>query len=265
MQDDDCVMKNTESILSRIEIAKPCKADWESMTGDERERACQLCRLNVYNISTMTTKEAESFLQERLPQGRVCVRLYRRFDGTIITDNCPKGLRAARDAAKQIVRRVAAAASLLLAFLVGAPSQSQSGGTCDKNQPADVKLMGKPVARLMGEPTAIQGDVAQPVSVMGAPAPMTGLVRPPRVNMTPYMDAMEAKIAKAWKLPAGNDSLKVRFKIQNDGSVTDLKIDRSSGHAKLDKAAIAAVKGASPFGKLPPLSQPTVDAEYTFR
>jgi molybdate-binding protein len=70
----------------------------------------------------MTGAEAESFLRERLPQGRVCVRLYKRADGTIITENCPRGLRAARDAAKRIMHQVATIVSLLLTGLTGSPS-----------------------------------------------------------------------------------------------------------------------------------------------
>jgi TonB family protein len=255
-------MKNTESLLSRIQIAKPCKADWESMKGDERERACQLCHLNVYNISTMSRVEAESFLRERLPQGRVCVRLYRRPDGTIITDNCPRALRAARDVARRITHRVAAAASLMFTFLVGAPSQSQNSGNAP---PANTKLMGKPATRLMGEPTAVQGDVATPSHMMGTPVPLTGGVCPPKVNIAPFMARMQAKIAKAWKLPAGSDNINILFKINRDGTISDLKVGRSSGNAKLDKAALAAVKRAAPFDKLPPLSPEAVDADYTFR
>ncbi|MCC7528421.1 MAG: hypothetical protein IT342_07860, partial [Candidatus Melainabacteria bacterium] len=45
-------------LLNSIRIASPCHVDWETMTGDERKRFCGDCKLNVYNISEMTKKDA---------------------------------------------------------------------------------------------------------------------------------------------------------------------------------------------------------------
>src|SRR5258708_12517759 len=39
----------------------------------------------------MTRREAEALLREK--EGQLCARLYRRADGTILTSNCPAGLR----------------------------------------------------------------------------------------------------------------------------------------------------------------------------
>jgi len=263
-------MKNDNSLLSRIEIAKPCRANWEEMTGDERVRACQLCHLNVYNISTMTQNEAESFLRERLPEGSVCVRLYRRHDGTIITDNCPRGLRAARDAAKRVAHRVAAAASLLLAFLGGPASQSQNNGSANNTTPEHRRMMGKIApTRLMGEPTAshnsVMGDVAVPAPVTGTPVPLMGGVCPPKPNLQAYVQQVQTKISKVWKIPAGSNEIKVVFKINPNGSISDLKIARSSGDANLDKKALGTVRRAAPFDNLSALSATAIDADFTFR
>lgn len=101
-----CQSNKNKSILDNIEIAAPCPAKWEEMVGDERERFCQSCALNVYDISQMTKTDAEEFLLSR--QGvRACVQLYKRKDGTIITDNCPKGLRAIRDRGMRLMKTVA--------------------------------------------------------------------------------------------------------------------------------------------------------------
>jgi hypothetical protein len=97
--------------LDIIQIASPCTADWEEMSGDERSRHCSHCNLNVYNLSEMSLEEAEIFLAER--EGRVCVRLYKRADGTVIARDCPVGLRAVR---AKIVRLALATAGLFLAF-----------------------------------------------------------------------------------------------------------------------------------------------------
>lgn len=79
-------------MLDRVTIAAPCPADWDSMPGTDRVRRCSECNKNVYNLSAMTRREAETLLRET--QGRLCTRLYRRADGTILTENCPAGLRA---------------------------------------------------------------------------------------------------------------------------------------------------------------------------
>src|SRR5262245_37704791 len=85
-------MTTTTSPLDRIQIAKPCAANWEEMTGDERVRRCAMCKLDVYDLSQMTRAQAETLLAERAVRensvGRTCVRLWRRADGTVITADC---------------------------------------------------------------------------------------------------------------------------------------------------------------------------------
>ena len=78
--------------LEKVSIASPCPKKWEEMVGDERTRFCSHCQLNVYNFSAMTQAEAEAFLIKA--EGRVCGRFYQRADGTMLTQDCPVGLRA---------------------------------------------------------------------------------------------------------------------------------------------------------------------------
>src|SRR5687767_30922 len=99
-------MSNTTSVLDGIQIAKPCSANWDEMTGDDRVRHCGACDLDVYDLSTMRRDEAETFVGTR--EGRTCVRFYRRADGRVLTQDCPVGLRAAW-------KRVTWAAAALLA------------------------------------------------------------------------------------------------------------------------------------------------------
>lgn len=80
------------SFVHGIRVATPCNADWNSMTGDERARFCHACSKHVYNISAMTSEEAEKLITEK--EGNMCVRIYRRKDGTVITQDCPRGLAA---------------------------------------------------------------------------------------------------------------------------------------------------------------------------
>ncbi|MBI3410211.1 MAG: MnhB domain-containing protein [Planctomycetes bacterium] len=80
--------------LNDIRVAAPCKASWDGMHGDDRVRFCSQCRQNVYNLSEMSRAEATNLIQNH--EGRTCVRFYRRNDGTLLTRDCPTGLRALR-------------------------------------------------------------------------------------------------------------------------------------------------------------------------
>lgn len=103
-------MSDSNRLLNDIRIASPCTVSWDSMTGTETVRFCGECKLNVYNISSMRTKDAEKLVESA--NGRLCVRLYKRTDGTVLTQDCPVGVRAA-------MRRVTRAASAALTAALG--------------------------------------------------------------------------------------------------------------------------------------------------
>jgi hypothetical protein len=103
-------MTQNEKSLDRLYISSPCNADWETMPGSEQVRFCGQCGLNVYNISTLTRKQAEKLIAET--EGLLCAKLYRRADGTIITRDCPIGIRA-------IKRRVSRIANAALGAILG--------------------------------------------------------------------------------------------------------------------------------------------------
>ncbi len=106
-------MRKFNNPLDNINVASPCPANWEEMFGDDRTRHCGQCKLNVYNLSDMTRREAENLLINS--EGRLCVRYFRRADGTILTKNCPVGWQAA----KQRVSHFATAALSMIAGLFG--------------------------------------------------------------------------------------------------------------------------------------------------
>ena len=90
-------------LLSSMQVAAPCSESWDAMTGDQRARFCGKCEKNVYDISAMTSDAAEEFLRQQV--GEVCVRFHRRADGTVMTADCPVGVRRRR------IRRVAVLAT----------------------------------------------------------------------------------------------------------------------------------------------------------
>lgn len=101
-------------LLDIVRIASPCSVSWEGMTGDERTRHCSECNHSVYNLSAMSRAEAETFLENA--EGRVCLRLYRRADGSVLTRDCPIGAQSER---RRIYRRVSRAAATGLALISG--------------------------------------------------------------------------------------------------------------------------------------------------
>jgi hypothetical protein len=112
-------MSRQESHLKRARIASPCPVNWESMTGDDRARFCQECQLHVYNISEMTRQQAEDLMAST--EGRICARLYRRADGTVLTKDCPVGLRALR---RRLARAATAALTAILSVTASAFGQT---------------------------------------------------------------------------------------------------------------------------------------------
>jgi hypothetical protein len=89
-------------MLDDVRIAAPCEESWAEMKGDEHVRSCGRCEKNVYNLGSLPRDKAEALLVAR--NGTMCVRLFRRVDGTVMTGDCPVGVRQRRQ------RRVAVAA-----------------------------------------------------------------------------------------------------------------------------------------------------------
>jgi hypothetical protein len=95
--------------LDVIQVASPCRAAWDGMTGDDRVRHCGECQKNVYNLSEMSRAEADALIREH--EGHLCVRFYRRKDGTMLTADCPVGVRAV--VARKLVACIAGALALV--------------------------------------------------------------------------------------------------------------------------------------------------------
>ncbi len=91
---DRLQQKRALPMLDAMKIASPCSASWDDMVGDDRTRYCGKCEKNVYNLSAMTREEAELTVLSK--EGDLCVRLFQRTDGTVLTQDCPVGVRRKR-------------------------------------------------------------------------------------------------------------------------------------------------------------------------
>jgi hypothetical protein len=109
-------MPKLSSPLDNLKIAAPCSADWDQMFSfeDKRVRFCSQCDLNVYNLSDMSRQEAEDLITKT--EGRLCVRFYRRADGSVLTRNCPVGLKKIKQRAARVAKVVA---GMALSFVSG--------------------------------------------------------------------------------------------------------------------------------------------------
>jgi hypothetical protein len=90
------IRKVTLALLDAVSVATPCPASWEAMEGDGDVRFCTQCKKDVFNLSMMTREEAEAVLKSAMAKGEACVRFYRREDGTLLTQDCPVGVRQRR-------------------------------------------------------------------------------------------------------------------------------------------------------------------------
>lgn len=109
--------------VNQIQVASPCTVSWSSMKGDDSVRFCGQCEKNVYNLSSMSLDEISGLLERK--EGRTCVRFYRRADGTVLTDDCPVGLRAVRRK-MALIATAAAGAIATLGFAMFASRESMA-------------------------------------------------------------------------------------------------------------------------------------------
>jgi hypothetical protein len=76
--------------LDKLTMASPCSAEWNDMVGDDRVRRCGGCQKDVYNLVGLSPADAERVIAGR--ELEICVRVYRRADGTLLTTDCPVGV-----------------------------------------------------------------------------------------------------------------------------------------------------------------------------
>jgi len=156
----------TNNSLDRIRIASPCPVSWERMTGDDRVRFCDECKLQVYNIGEMTRPEVETLIAKT--EGRLCARIYRRADGTVITRDCPVGLRAIR-------RRVtkSATAAFVAVMALAASVFGQKPGWKDKNLFRRQVVITRDVTPFTNGLSTIAGKILDPIGATIAHADIT--------------------------------------------------------------------------------------------
>ena len=154
---------NKETALDKVSLAKPCSQNWDEMVGDERERFCNECCLNVYNLSSMTRGEAEEFLQVR-NDGSVCLNYFSDSKGKVITDDCPRPLRSLRDRLFPAFKMASGLVAAFGLFMTGALAQTPqrtAGKPCvpSKNQQVQAPpMLGSPPVPSQAEQEATNAE-----------------------------------------------------------------------------------------------------------
>jgi TonB family protein len=264
-------MPTPTNYLDKIQVASPCAVTWKSMTGDDASRHCDSCNLQVYNISEMTKQEAENFLARSIPKGRVCAKFYRRKDGTILTDDCPHGLRALRNTTRFIGAKAAALIALLISCLP-AYSQSQS----KQEQDPQSQKAGNPTPPTFGKPRVLPisekhgRGIGTTLGVICPAQPdhnsTIEVISPvsKRLDWGAYIADCQRRIRRTWVPPKEwpEDTIKVNFKLHKDGSTSDIKLEKSSSSETANQAALRAIKESN----FKPLQYPedAIDIRFTF-
>lgn len=161
--------KRTLPMLESVRVASPCPADWGQMIGDEKVRFCTGCEKNVYNLSAMTSADAEHLLGASAG-GELCVRFYQRADGTVMTSDCPVGV--TRKRRKKLALAVAGAGALAW----GAVAQ------LDRRTMGTVPMTGE--VAVQGAPMTIPDPVTTVATSIPVPPLLGSAVLPPEPPRT---------------------------------------------------------------------------------
>ncbi|MGD0529928.1 MAG: hypothetical protein ABSE49_32635 [Polyangiaceae bacterium] len=159
-------------LLDAVSIAAPCRASWDEMVGDDHVRFCGQCEKNVYNLSSLPREEAEALITAK--EGKMCVRLFRRDDGTVLTSDCPVGVRKRRR--RRAVLAVVGGSLMAAGAAVGLESTTTTMGEA-RPEPATMSNV-VPMTGVLALPppttTAPTGDPPEGQWVAG------GITAPPR-------------------------------------------------------------------------------------
>lgn len=271
--------------LSLIEIPKPCEVPWASMKGNDRVRFCGQCSKNVYNISALSEKQAMKLLIDN--EGKVCISMLKRADGTIVSDNCPPILRPVRNSFRRL-------AAVYAAFTAFACNQIDAfAGDFNKNAEKRASQAQKSAVKEGQSPEkggcAVDTLIVKPSGgkAVSEPVPLGGAIAPPQahpgtgpigshIDLVGYgveaiaksglAEEIGKQILKQWHPPIALKKKEVMVSFWLDavtGKVKNASIASSSGSAEADRAALSAVQSAGPFK--PSADRTSIVSSYNVR
>ena len=259
--------EKVSSLLDNLVIASPCTVKWDEMTGDDRKRLCNGCSKFVHNISDMTKREAEEFLEVNGTEH--CMIFYRRFDGTILTDDCPVGLRKIRDAWR-FATKIAAGVLTMLISLPGALAQTASSGKSADNlkrplmnrygmlvgpdwkeptpppgyyytgNPAGGGMILRPLSeKPKGEPVKPVTANPEPIAMPGAPIMVHPVANPPKPVVNYRGKPAMIHPVPSTSIDVGDGCVVPPLVVRNNGKDKENKLLDTKAHNFYDKGVAA--------------------------
>jgi hypothetical protein len=202
--------------INDIRVASPCPMPWDAMAGNQQVRHCGECRLNVYNLSAMTEIEIQRLLVTQPAEQRVCVRFYRRADGTMLTQDCPRGI-------KRLAKRVSKLGAAVFSALVS---------------------MNCAMAKTITAGTATAGSKTQPQACQRVQA------QEQSANILVVVADPDGAVVPGARIALMDSAGKTRFKGKTDGAGTLIKSDLPPGNYTL-KVSVQGFKEYSDVLHLP--------------
>lgn len=148
-----------------------------------------------------------------------------------------------------------------------------------RSQPVALKKQDSPTAFRKDDGRQVQRAIDDLRKKSASPAPQPSPAPNPQAaagggaensaRLNAYYALVWSRIKSQWALPRGimqSDNLEavIDVKIQRDGTVARLGIEKSSGNRYFDQSALKAVRKASPFPPLPAIIQ-EANAEFGIR
>ena len=145
-----------------LPIASPCDEDWDAMKPTGCGKFCQACEKQVFDLSSMTEKEARALLAKNA-KGDICISYL--FDGRgNVSFRAPKKA------------PVVAAATVATALAACTPVHNAS--VVEEDRPAAIELEAAQRGQAYQPPEVI--DVRQPVEPVAEPQPFKAPKEPLR-------------------------------------------------------------------------------------
>lgn len=159
----------------------------------------------------MTADEAKNLITDR--EGRLCIRLYKRADGTVLTKDCPVGLRAYR---KRVAKLAGAALTAVLGlFSISFGQQKEDGQVVDASKVIIVQMA------TPNQESSLTGTV---VDQFGAVIPGAKVVVSGGQNLVRETTTDDNGSFTFTSLPVGTYRLKVSWPNFADSIIENLKI-----------------------------------------
>jgi len=178
-------------LVQNLRVGTPCPMKWDDLEGQGAKRWCGECRLNVFDFSQMTGGEIGDLVANT--EGRLCGRMVRRGDGTVVTKDCGP----VRSTRRRLGRVAALLAATLAPFGLVACTQGtvESGGVENGGGETPAPSVDTPeLPPLLGEVCVPEelGDVvytpAQVEELTPLPQELLGRIALPETSPAPTED-----------------------------------------------------------------------------